>query len=132
MALEKFNLESLGDLDGGRVAAAFEQALKRCRMDCEDRPGVRAPRKINVVLTIEPNMTEKGDLQSVQVDAQISETLPKRQSASCQMAVDGEAIYFNDLSPDNPKQGTLDDQGGFIEGRGPKPTTQNPRKENVS
>lgn len=44
--LHQFGLETLRDLDGGRVVEAWNQALVRVARDCEDRPQEKKPRKI--------------------------------------------------------------------------------------
>jgi hypothetical protein len=38
MSLETFDLGAMSCIDDERVRIAFEQALKRCVLDCEDRP----------------------------------------------------------------------------------------------
>jgi hypothetical protein len=38
MALEKFSLTTLTTIDGGMIREAYELALRRCELDCRDRP----------------------------------------------------------------------------------------------
>jgi len=45
MAVKELQLATLADLDGGKIAVAWQQALKRLIADCEDRPGEQAARE---------------------------------------------------------------------------------------
>lgn len=107
MATERFTLTSLASMDQGRIALAFEAALSRCNEDCKDRPGVKAARKVTITATLQPNM-EGDDLDSVNVTFHISDNVPKRASKAYNMAAGRDGLVFNDVAPDNAKQGTLD------------------------
>lgn len=108
MALEKFTLGSLAEIDNGRIREAFEQAMRRCQFDCEDRPGVDTPRKLNLTMTMVPVQTEDGRLISCNVQFQIKDNLPERKSRAFNMKVDHDGLLFNELSPGNARQMTLD------------------------
>ena len=111
MALEKFTLATLADMDGGRIKAAFEQALDRCRYDCEDRPAVDGARTITLTVKMKPVANDNGDLGSVDVTFDLNEKLPKRGSKSYNMQAVVGGLLFNELSPDEVKQKTLDMAG---------------------
>lgn len=117
MALEKFSLGALASMDGGRIATAFQQALDRLRYDCEDRPSIKGARKVQLSVSLTPVATDSGELESVDVDIQMNERLPKRSSKSFNMEAVAGGLLFNELSPDEVKQKTLD----MVEGR--KPST---------
>jgi len=108
MALEKFTLATLAEMDGGRIKEAFEQAVNRCRYDCEDRPAVDGARKVTLVVTMEPLANDAGDLGSVDVSFDLQEKLPKRGSKTYNMQAVAGGLLFNELSPDEVKQKTLD------------------------
>jgi hypothetical protein len=110
MALEKFDLRTLANMDDGRIREAFNQALARCESDCRDRPGVKKSRSVSITTTITPVLDEEGNLETCEVAFDISDKIPKRQSKTYAMRADGAgALFFNDVSPDNPYQRTIDE-----------------------
>lgn len=113
--LEKFTLATIADMDGGRIRTAFEQALKRIEADCKDRPGVKAARKLELVLTMTP-VADDGDLDSVNVTFRIKDSVPKRESKSYNMQAVPGGLLFNDASPEDVHQMSLD--------MAPKPSAQ--------
>lgn len=111
MALEKFSLSALAAMDGGRLQVAFQQALDRLRYDCEDRPSIKGARKVNLCVSLTPVATDSGELESVDVDIDIAERMPKRSSKSFNMQAVAGGLVFNELSPDEVRQKTLDMAG---------------------
>lgn len=107
--IEEFRLESLATIDGGLIREAFEQAMRRCRADCEDRPGVDKPRKVTVVATFTPTQASDGTFDSCDVQFDVDDTLPKRQSPRYNMKVERGRLFYNEMSPDAIRQRTLDD-----------------------
>lgn len=112
MAVEKFDLGSLTTIDGGRIREAFEQALKRCRDDCHDRPGVAKARKITLSATLAPVCAPDGSMDSCDVQFEIDDSLPKRVSPTYNMKAARGGLLFNELSREDIRQGTLDDVPG--------------------
>lgn len=110
--LVEFSLEKLGQLDGGRVLEAVTQAIRRAVDDCEDRPGVLSPRNVRLTLAISPVCDEQGQLDTVQMVCQVTETIPSRKSKKYSFeprrSVNGVQLLFNDLSDDNVHQMTID------------------------
>lgn len=107
MALEKFSLATIGEMDGGRIRAAFEQALRRVETDLKDRPGVKTKRKVELHMELTP-VIDAGELDSVNVRFQIKDNVPKRESQAYNMKAVPGGLLFNDLSPDDVRQATLD------------------------
>lgn len=105
--LEKFTLATLVDMDGGRIKTAFEQALQRLESDCKDRPGVKRSRQLQLVLDLTP-VADGGDLDSVNVTFKIKESIPKRESKAYNMQAVAGGLLFNDASPEDVRQKTLD------------------------
>ncbi len=108
MALQKFTLGTLADMDGGRIKADFAEALDRCRKDCEERPAIEGARKIILTVSLNPVATDSGALDSVDVDFDLKDNLPKRASRTYNMTSLRGGLLFNELSPDEARQGTLD------------------------
>ena len=115
MAVKHLNFEALSEIDDGRIKEAWEQAAKRARDDCADRPGVLKARKVTLTMTLTPVSASDGSLDTVDVQFEIDDSLPKRISAAYNMKAVRGGLLFNDLSPDDIKQGTLDDVAGLRE-----------------
>ena len=113
MALKKFNLTNIAEMDSGRIREAFEQAINRMRDDCRDRPGVQKPRKAQLIVSMAPTVGEDGEVDTIEVSFDIKETIPARQSRRYSMRDRGGAgdLMFNDLAPDDPDQMTIDAEG---------------------
>lgn len=109
MALERFELSSLATIDSGRVRAAFDFALERCIADLKDRPNVRAARILTIAVAMAPVSDEEGNLVSGDVKFTIRDNVPKRQSKTYNMTVGRSRLSFNELSPDDARQRTLDE-----------------------
>lgn len=116
MSVEVFRFASLEAIDEGRIREAWEQALRRVRLDCADRPGVKRPRKVTLTMSMTPVSSADGSLDTVDVQFHIDEALPKRVSHSYNMkSVEG-GLLFNEMSRDDVRQRTLDE----LHNNGPK------------
>ena len=116
MALLKLDFASIADLDGGRVAAALQRELKRAVNDCRDRPNVAKPRKVNLIFEVSPpdeGPDQSGDMDAVKMAFSFQNAFPARRATGYRMRVqrNGELV-FNDFSPDNPRQRTIDELEG--------------------
>lgn len=119
-----FSLNKLGQLDGGRVAEAFAQAMKRVVLDCEDRPGDDKARKVILQGEITPIVGQGGVCEGVNIEFQIQDKLPTRKSRSYAMGVkSGGKIFFSTGDPLNVDQFTFDEvnpETGRVEREGPE------------
>lgn len=108
MALQKFDLAALANLDEGRVRETFDQALHRLEADCRDRPTLKRPRKVTLEVAIVPQTDEQGNLLQVLMQADVKESVPKRTTNVYRMLAGRTGLFVNELSPDDPAQMTLD------------------------
>lgn len=107
--LERLTLASLAEIDGGRLALAFEQALKRCVLDCEDRPGESKPRKLTLNLELTPTLDEDLVCDNVKLQFHISDNVPKRRTKKYDMSLrKGGHLLFQPDSLDNVDQTTFE------------------------
>jgi hypothetical protein len=113
MAVEKFNLASLVGIDAGRIKEAFEQAVRRCEDDCRDRPAVDRDRTVTLRASFRPVVGDNGELESCNVDFEINDNIPKRRSKVYNMKAGRHGLLFNELSPEEIRQGTLDEAPGM-------------------
>lgn len=114
MSLLKFDLDTLKELDGGRVPEAFRQAVQRVINDCTDRPGLADPRKVVMELAIIPVKGEGGLLEGVAATFQISDAIPKRKTKAYSFGIrqgtDGkQKMIFSTEDPHNVSQLTFGD-----------------------
>ncbi len=110
--LEKFDLASLAKIDGGRIAIAFEQALRRVAQDCDDRPGEKKERSITLTLAVKPRLDEVGMCEDCDVQVAVTDSVPKRKSKIYNMSLrKGGHLLFADESLDDHRQETLDFSG---------------------
>lgn len=115
MALMQFRVENLKDVDGGRLAAVVNMAMKRLLEDCADRPRESAARKLTLELTFVPGYSDPNthDLETVYVGYGLKESFPAKKSGfiNCSLRKD-HTLVFNDLAPDNAAQRTFDEVDG--------------------
>ncbi len=122
MARRKLSLRSICDLGRirddrpGKIELAFDRELAAAFNDCMNRPEDGKSRKIELVVEIRPCDVERGAADSIEVDFRVKSSIPERRSVGNRMQVidvEGELqAVFNDESPDNPRQGTLDEVAG--------------------
>lgn len=110
MAYEKFTMQTLLGIDGGRIREAFEMTLAQCEQDMADRPGVRAARKVTLTITLTPDTDEEGNLCASTVGFDVKSSMPKRKSRDYAMRAEpGRGLWFNEYAPENPAQRTIDE-----------------------
>lgn len=109
MAKETFGAESLMRMDGGRIALAINNELHRVIEDLSDRPADRTARKVIIQIEISP-VGDGSVADSTKVGFQVKSTVPTKKSRSYSMRVyGGRELQFNEASPSDARQGTLDD-----------------------
>lgn len=106
---QRFSIERLDDIRPDLVAdinAALATLAKHIAADTDERV-----RKLIITITLQPR--NDNDIRDVIVGAKIKTQIPDTESPIGVMKAqkDGKLTY-NDASPDEPDQGTLDQQGG--------------------
>ncbi len=110
MALLQLRLETLKDLDFGRPAVAFEQAMAVAVSDCCDRPGDKRPRKVALEFIITPIIEQEGHCDQVEGEFKIKTVLPHRQTKPYSFGLNKQGrLFFSEHSPQNVSQTTFDD-----------------------
>lgn len=88
-------LETLKELDAGRVSVAFSHELKRAVMDCLDRPGEGKERVVTLVCKLKPVLSDEGDCDSVKGSFAIKAKVPERTSKTYDFGVTNKGhLYF--------------------------------------
>lgn len=116
-----FGIDTLATFDGGRLADVFGERLREVLADLSDRPRLAKARKITLSFTFEPASDEDGGAlhDDVEVSYDVRASIPPVKFGGCVMEpkADGTGLLFNALSPDNPHQGTLDEQQERVDKR---------------
>lgn len=105
MSLATFEIESIDQVDDGSVALALNQALRAAYLDCVDRPELKKPRNVGLVMSMQPSM-EKGELRFVHVGFEIKKAFPS-QAVEVVMKPGGDGLEFQPAISDNPDQRPL-------------------------
>ncbi len=110
MAFHILSLETIGDLEDGRISKQFDKLLQEAVADCNLRAGDGSERKITLTAIIKPDMNEMvGGCDNVNARFELSSRLPKRSSRTINMGRKANnKLVFNDLAPDDHRQGTID------------------------
>ena len=109
MARGYIDLEGLSTMDGGRLNAAFAMEVEKVYADCDDRPAVKAARRITLTILCKPVQDEAGRLDMVDVDWDLDSKLPKRKSRTYRARHDGKGLTVSLFAPEHPGQRTIDD-----------------------
>lgn len=107
--LHELKLENLPHLDV-RIVEALQQALKRAALDCEDLPGEKKPRLVNLQFEISPRIDQDGIFDTVDLKVQMKSSFPTRKSRKYNLGFrKGGMLVFNELSNENFHQKSIDD-----------------------
>lgn len=113
MSRKPFRIENIGEIDDGRIAAAVNVELGRVVQDCINRPGDASARKVTIETIVKPQKGDDGVCVAVDVEFEVKSRVPSRRSKRYEMQTNaGGALVFNPASPDDVRQGTLDEMGG--------------------
>lgn len=110
-SLMQLKLETLGELDGGKGALAFQHHMKRAAEDCLDRPADSKARTVTLKVELTPVMEDDGDCREVKAKITASSSIPVHKTKVYSLALRKNGILaFNPDAPDNINQGTLIDE----------------------
>lgn len=111
--VRNLSLTTITEMDDGRMRAAMDMAITQCLDDIEDRGHDEKPRTVTLKMTLTPEVDGGKNPEGVAIDFDIESKMPPRRSktyrAELKRNARGTQALFNDVSPDDPKQATLDD-----------------------
>lgn len=100
------SLAHISQVDGGRVAIAFNQALRQILLDCQDRPELDKTRKVCLEVEISP-VCDQRELVSCDVEFNIKSSNPSKRTRTYPMLPTSDGLAFSPDIPDNPLQRPL-------------------------
>lgn len=104
-------LASLGELDCGTARAVIDKAIADAMADLDDRGEDGKPRQVNIMLVLARLDAGKSSMVGAHIEAEAK--LPKRRTASTigllRTNANQTQMIFNDLSPTDPHQRTVDE-----------------------
>lgn len=109
----KKELKTLADLveaEGGAVRMWFDGALKVVMDDLLDRPALKKDREITVKLVFQPVADQSGALAYAVHRVTIGSKVPGHATRAIAGRADKDGLVWDDLSPKDPTQMTLDDE----------------------
>ena len=113
MAMTKVrSVADVGKMDRGVVDVLFSRALAVVQADVEDRPAVKKARKITLEVAFTPVCSTQGTLETVQVETEVKTTTPVNRTRMVSMVLDDDGLKYNEVSPSDVRQGTIDQEMG--------------------
>jgi len=107
MSRINLTLQSLKELDFGKISAEYQKLLEFIVKDCWERPNDGKARKVVLQFEAEP-ITDGIDCQGVTARFKMKASTPDRQSRDYQLGVTKAGhLYFQEDSPDSPDQESL-------------------------
>lgn len=110
----QLNMGSIMEIDRapgkpGRIAEAFDRALRQATQDIIDREGVASARTVTLKVIMTPiTDDEHGLLEDIDVQFEIASRIPARSSAVFRMMPTRDGLlYFQPASPKDPRQAGL-------------------------
>ena len=93
------------------MGIAFARHLQRALQDIDDRPGFTSARKVTITLELTPKIVDDGTVDTAIV-AKVAGKIPDHASDPVVCQIRKKAgkpmAAFNDLSPNDPRQSTID------------------------
>ncbi|MCC7407400.1 MAG: hypothetical protein IT442_04970 [Phycisphaeraceae bacterium] len=100
-------LNTLQEVDRGKVSAHFNHLIRLATDDIKERPLDKTARKIHLVVEMKPEVTDQGLLDTINTTFAMKATVPVIKSIEYPMLEIGGVPAFNPASPRDPRQGTL-------------------------
>lgn len=103
------SIVALLKINRGVGAVMGRQELDRVMRDLCERPTLKNARTLTMTFTFTPLADPRGILEEVKVSIEANSRTPKMKTRDYSMGVEGDKLIFNDESPEDVKQGTLDE-----------------------
>lgn len=107
-------LSTIKEIENGKLERAVDRELAAVAKDIRDRPGLEKTRTVMVQLEFTPVSDGLGDTDPLaKFKFRVKSNVPSKDSAEYTLGVNGAGAFeINPDSPDDPRQGTLDEVAG--------------------
>jgi hypothetical protein len=109
--LLKVGLDTLGQIDLGKISATLEVHLKRAVSDCVDRPGEMKPRSVIMQFDLLPIESDTATCDEVGLQISCTSKIPVHRtrvySTGIRQTREGPMLVVNPDSPGNINQSTF-------------------------
>lgn len=78
--MDRFQMETLAQMDSGRIKDLFEAAFARCERDCRDRATLAKDRTVSLIVKLRPEADAEGKLVEVIAQFQVKCSEPIQQT----------------------------------------------------
>lgn len=97
-------------LEGGRFVKRVNELFEQVEADFAARPMLKGKRVVTMTVTLDPEIDADAGMCYPHITCNVTLKLPGvRGQTVVGILREGGAIEFNDLSEDNPRQGTIDE-----------------------
>jgi hypothetical protein len=93
--LQRFTIESLTEIDDGKIRVAFNGAVLACGRDCVDRYRDAKPRKVTLKAEFTPVIREDGSFSHVKTQLFLEVALPARRTNELHMQADADGVFYD-------------------------------------
>ncbi len=114
--LKPFNFEAIAQINEGELLTELNRTLHQAFLDCADRPGVPAARKVTLTISLKPEI-EGTHLGKVYTDFVVQKAFPSK-GVTVAMKAGPDGLVFRPEVPDNPDQQTLGFDGDDDDSKG--------------
>lgn len=106
--LVTLGLETLNQIDGGKVQEALNHHLKRVAMDCKDRPADATARTVTMTIKLVPDMEPDGSCERCRMAVEFASKVPNHRTRAIEIGLKANGTpVFNPDSPTNVDQSTM-------------------------
>ena len=103
------SITALLKINRGVGAVMGRQELEREMRDLNERPTLKAARKLTLVFEFLPVADQRGILEEVKVSIEANSRTPRMRTREYSMNIEGDSLVYNEESPEYIHQGTLDE-----------------------
>lgn len=76
----ELTIDNIGDIDDGVVRKLADRALAEALADCDSRPMLKKPRKVEITVALEPVVEEGVGMKGVRATVSVRPTVPPKKA----------------------------------------------------
>lgn len=101
-------LDTLKEIDGGKIQEALNLHLRRVSLDCKDRPADGTARTVTMTIKMVPDMDPDGSCDRCKMTVEFGSKIPGHRTRAIEIGLKANGTpVFNPDSPTNVDQSTF-------------------------